>query len=169
MVRLFSLIIFASLFFSFALVDTKAQDTNALVIKIREHYAQINKLTRTYRKVKKDAEGFSLEGGEMTAYFSGKQVMKIAAIFYGESGRSTADFYFWDGKLIFVFQKRFNYDKPMSGKVVSTEENRYYFNEGTLIKWVEGKKDKNVNDDESKETGASWIEDANKLIELANS
>lgn len=161
--------IFALPFFTFAFVDVKAQDTNALVIKIREHYAQINKRSKTYRKVKKDAEGFSLEGGEMTAYFSGKQVMKIAAIFYGESGRSTADFYFWDGKLIFVFHKRFNYSEPMSGKVVSTEENRYYFNEGTLIKWLEGKKDKNVNDEEAKELSASWIEDAKKLVELANS
>jgi hypothetical protein len=105
----------------------------------------------------------------MTAYFSGKQVVKIAATFYGETGRSTVDFYFHEDKLIFIFQKRFNYSKPMSGKIISTEEDRFYFNDDNLIKWLDGKKNRNVSDEEANETKTNLLDEAKKLIEIANS
>jgi len=150
-------------------IETNAQDTNALIVKIRGHYTQINKNLKTYRKVNKPTEGFSLEGGEMTAYYSGKQIMKIAAIFYGESHRTTCDYYFHEGRLIFAFQKRFNYKEPLSGKVVSTEEDRFYFNDDNLIKWLDGKKDRDVSDEEANEMKKITLDDTKRLIEIANS
>ena len=166
----FSFLLIFGLVFAFSF-EAKAnfQDTNALVTKIRARYLQINKGVKTYRKVKKDAEGFSLEGGEMTAYFSNKEVVKISAVFYGETHRTTADFYFQDGKLIFVYQVRGNYTEPMSGKIASRVESRFYFSEDRLIKWLEGKKDKNVSDQEGTEMQNTWIEDAKKLVDIANS
>lgn len=164
----FCLILLGCLIFSFAL-ETKAQDTNALVFKIRGHYSQINQGLKRYRKVKKNAEGFSLEGGEMTAYFSGKQLMKISAVFYGETHRTNVDYYFNEGKLIFIFQSRGNYNQPMSGKIVSREEDRFYFNEDKMIKWQDGKTDKNLSEEEAKEMEKQLIEDTQKLVQIANS
>src|SRR3954470_13951538 len=104
---------------------------------IRQHYAQINRNAPNYRKVKKNLSGFSAEGGEMIAYFHGPTVTKIAATYRGESGKSTEEFYYWDGKLIFVFRTESRYSKPLSGKVVATSESRFYFANDQLIRWID--------------------------------
>ena len=60
--------------------------------------------------------------------------MKIAATFFGETGKSTEEYYYRDGKLIFVFRKESRYHQPLSGKVINTKENRFYFSNDKLIK-----------------------------------
>jgi hypothetical protein len=104
---------------------------------IRRRYTIINQRLAKYRTIKKELSGFSAEGGELAAYFDGKAVMKIATINQGETGRSFEDFYYWNEKLIFVFRKQDTYDKPYSGKVVRTTENRFYFGDGKLIRWID--------------------------------
>lgn len=108
----------------------------ASVASIRRRYASINKSLSKYRVVKKELSGFSTEGGELTAYFEGTAIVKIAAAYQGETGRAFEEFYYSNGKLIFVFRKEETYDRPLSGKVVRTRENRFYFSDGELIKWV---------------------------------
>jgi len=103
---------------------------------IRQQYAAINRGARRYKKVKKELSGFSLEGGEMTAYFDGPAIVKIVANHYGESGRADEEYYYSKGKLIFVYRKDFRYDRPLSGKVVSTKENRFYFHNEGLFRWI---------------------------------
>lgn len=103
---------------------------------IRQHYAEINKNVASYRRVKKDLTGFSGEGGQLVAYFHGPSVMKMVTTFFGETGRATEEYYYWNGKLIFVLRTEQNYDKPLSGKVVKTAENRFYFNEDVLVRWL---------------------------------
>jgi hypothetical protein len=148
---------------------TLSQDTKAIVIKIRQRYSQINRLSRTYRKVKKDVTDESTEGGEMIAFFSGKQVVKIAVVLYGETGRVNVEYYFGEGKVIFVYEKLSKYHKPLSGKVVSVTENRYYFNEDRLIQWLEGKKKRDVNDADAQDKQTLFLDGAKELVELANS
>ena len=63
--------------------------------------------------------------------------MKIVATYYGETGRTQEEYYYWDGQLIFVFHKELTYDKPLSGRVVRTRKNRFYFNKDKLIKWID--------------------------------
>lgn len=109
---------------------------------IRQHYAQINGSVPRYKRVKKELTGFSAEGGELLAYFHGPSVMKMVATYFGESGKATEEYYFWDGKLIFVLRTDFRYNKPLSGRVVKKTENRFYFSNDKLIKWInEGGKD----------------------------
>jgi len=103
---------------------------------IRQRYAAINRKARKYRKVKKELSGFSLEGGELIAYFDGSRIVKMTASYFGESGRATEEYYYWNEKLIFVFRRDHTYDKPMSGKVVSTRANRFYFGNERLIRWI---------------------------------
>jgi hypothetical protein len=104
---------------------------------IRQHYTAINRDVARYRKVKKDLAGFSAEGGVLVGYFDGPNIMKISATFYGESGKATEDYYYWQGKLIFVLRTNYAYSKPMSGRVVRTEVSRFYFNEDKLIRWLD--------------------------------
>jgi hypothetical protein len=104
---------------------------------IREQYATINKSAARYKSVKKELTGFSAEGGEMVAYFDGPKIMKIVTKHFGEGGKALEEYYYWDDQLIFVYRKDSNYDKPGSGKVVRTSENRFYFGDGRLIRWVD--------------------------------
>jgi hypothetical protein len=107
------------------------------VESIRQHFANINQNVALYRRVKKNLSGFSAEGGELVAYFHGPTVMKMVATFFGETGRGVEEYYFWNGQLIFVFQTDNRYDKPLSGKVVRKAENRFYFKDDKMIRWLD--------------------------------
>lgn len=109
------------------------------ITSIRERYAAVNKNLAKYRVVKKELSGFSTEGGELVAYFDGATVVKAVANHLGETGRSLEEFYYRGGKLIFVFSRRETYDAPMSGKVSKTEEERFYFADGRLIRWLDNR------------------------------
>lgn len=104
---------------------------------IQERYAAINSSIRKYRKVKKELSGFSLEGGELIAYFNGPRIVKITAAYFGETGRAMEEYYYWNEKLIFVFRRDYTYDEPMSGKVVGTEASRLYFSNDRLTRWID--------------------------------
>lgn len=110
---------------------------NSAISSIRQRYATINKNLAKYKAVKKELSGFSTEGGELTAYFDGSSIVKISTVYYGESGRASEEFYYWNDKLIFVFRKDQSYSKPLSGKVVKTTENRFYFEDDKLIRWLD--------------------------------
>ncbi len=107
------------------------------IASIRQHYAQINRSPSKYKKVKKELSGFSTEGGQLVAYFDGPNIMKIAAAFYGESGKASEEYYYWDGQLIFVLRTDYRYNKPLSGKVVRTTVDRFYFSHNKLIRWID--------------------------------
>lgn len=113
--------------------------TEDAISAIRRQYAAINRRLSKYRVVKKELSGFSTEGGELVAYLDGAAVVKMKANHQGETGHSSDEFYFRDGKLIFVFHRLETYDEPMSGKVVKTEEERFYFRGGRLIRWIDAR------------------------------
>ena len=125
------------MFALFAPASMAGAQTNSSIQSIRQAYTRINRNTPRYRKVKKDLLGFSVEGGELLAYFDGDSIMKMVARYYGETGRATDEFYFAEGKLIFVFRKEQRYDRPLSGKVVRNFENRFYFSGEKLIRWID--------------------------------
>ncbi len=59
------------------------------------------------------------------------------AKFYGETGQAREEYYFWDDRLFFVLRVESRYDKPLSGKVVSKSEERFYFADDALIRWLD--------------------------------
>jgi hypothetical protein len=109
----------------------------AAIQSIRGQYAAINRRAGRYRKIRKKLLGFSLEGGELVAYLDGPAVVKIVANHYGEGGRTLEEYYYANGKLIFVFARESCYDRPLSGKVVRTSETRFYFQNDRLIRWLD--------------------------------
>jgi len=116
--------------------EASAQTTDAIQ-SIRKQYAAINKRVAQYKKVRKELSGFSAEGGRLIAYLDGSTIVKISATYYGETGKADEEYYYQDGKLIFVYRKDSTYSRPMSGKVIRTSENRFYFQNDQLIKWLD--------------------------------
>jgi hypothetical protein len=137
---------------------------------IRERYAAINKNLAKYRVVTKELSGFSTEGGELVAYFDGESVMKITATHFGETGRSLEEFYYRDGKLFFVFHRRETYDEPLSGRVSKTAEERFYFNDGRLIRWLDSRgRSVAPGRGEYREAQARYLDGAQRFVEGARS
>lgn len=137
---------------------------------IRQSYAAINRKQARYRKVKKELSGFSAEGGVLIAYFDGPNIVKMLATYYGEMGRTNEEFYYRDGKLIFVLRTELNYNRPLSGKVVSRKLSRFYFNDDKLIRWI-NESGKTVASDsaEYQEQEKDNLDTSKKLIEGARS
>lgn len=133
---------------------------------IRQSYAAINKNIRRYRSLKKQLSGFSTEGGEMTAYLDGSKVVKVVANYYGESGRALEEYYYRDGNLIFIYRKDSTYSKPMSGRVTRIDEDRFYFNNGQLIRWIgQGGKQVPSSDSEYQKRQTDYLENSKLFIE----
>jgi hypothetical protein len=137
---------------------------------IRQHYGQINAGVPRYKRVKKNLTGFSAEGGELIAYFHGPTIMKMVATYYGETGRTAEEFYYWDGKLIFVLRREHRYSKPLSGKIVSTKEDRFYFSNDKLIRWIdENAKEVAADKTEYQEEQKEFLENSKLLTDGARS
>jgi len=140
------------------------------VESIRQHYANINENVARYRRVKKNLTGFSAEGGELVAFFHGPTVMKMVATFFGETGRGVEEYYFWNGQLIFVFQTDNRYDKPLSGKIVRKIENRFYFKDDKMIRWLdENGKEVAADSEEYAPKQADYLKTSKQFVEGAKS
>lgn len=137
---------------------------------IRQTYAATNRKLARYKKVRKDLSGFSTEGGELVAYFDGAAIVKIATTYYGEMGKSYEEYYYRDGKLIFVFRKESKYNRPLSGKMISTALSRFYFHDDKLIRWID-EKGKQVPADSSEyaETQSEYLKSSSQFTEGARS
>ncbi len=115
------------------------------VARIRGQVATINKESAKYKKVTKDVDGISLEGAEATYYRSRGTIKKIAVKMFGETYNATGEFYYVDKNLVFAYVKENRYDtqiglgKPV--KVVSSEDRRFYFIEGEIVRMLVGKKE----------------------------
>ena len=57
--------------------------------------------------------------------------------FYGEGGQTSDEYYYADGKLIFLYRASSTYTKRFSGKIARTEKTRYYFRDDVLIAWID--------------------------------
>ena len=92
---------------------------------------------------------------------------KITAEIYAETYRATGEFYYTDGELIFAYLKHNQYDTQIgaskSPKVVRTEEQRYYFVGGELIRLLVGKKELKSGDEKHSQLKEEIMNLSNKL------
>jgi hypothetical protein len=116
---------------------------------IRANFKRINSITKWTRIKQKDIEGVSAEGGEATFYYQKKRLEKIIARHYGEMGQLLIEYYLFNGKLSFAFEKEYRYNRPLFYDVKVMKENndteafdfkkseiteaRYYFLNARLI------------------------------------
>lgn len=108
----------------------------AAIARIRAEFAQIEREAAGYRRTTHDVHGFSLEGGELTGFYRGRELRKLHARLFGETWRGTEEYYFANGRLIFIHTVQERYDEPLSGRVHWTIEHRFYFDGGRLIRRI---------------------------------
>lgn len=104
---------------------------------IKNHFAEINKRLKSYKKIEKTDTTESTEGNEVLLYYKGNDIMKIAATYYGETGKALQEYYFFSKKLIFCYCAYYHYNKPFNikggGKITSTTEERFYLDDGKIV------------------------------------
>jgi hypothetical protein len=167
-----SVVVVIGLFGVLASYEAKAQGAQGPdpIQTIRQQYAAINRGAARYKKVQKELLGFSAEGGVLVAYLRGPSIVKISATFYGEIGRATDEFYYSNDKLIFVYRKHLHYSGQLTGKVVRTTENRYYFKDDKLIRWIgEDGKQVSTTAPEFSQAEARLLASSKQLVEGARS
>ena len=108
----------------------------------RAHYAAVEKAAAKITPIVRDLDGYSGERGELCAYFRHGAPLKMVARHYFNTFRRTEELYFWQGRLFFMLDTVESYDEPISAnktnKVISREQNRYYFKNGKLWRWANG-------------------------------
>ena len=136
--------------------------------EIRQRYAELERDLKQCRQVKRDLPGESTEGGELIGYFKDSSLRKIAATFYGETGKALVEYYFWDGRLFFVLRAESRYTAPMSGKVKSKTEERFYFDDEKLIQWLDAKKKPVALTEQAEQRSRELLVQARKYSTLIN-
>ena len=99
-----------------------------------------------------------------------EELKKIVVSYYGEMGKLIEEYYFWNNNLFFVFTQDYLYNMPkiMDGsKVEKIYENRYYFQDDKLIRWLDPNKEKVAKSKIAKKE-TEILQNANKLKEKAN-
>ena len=115
----------------------------SIILDIRKEFTAINAAEKKYKVLASEVEGLSTEGGDIKKYYDSTELKKAILTLYGESGKMIVEYYFSNNNLIFAFEKNESYDKLIyqgKVKVVSTIENRFYFDKKKLIRWVQDKK-----------------------------
>jgi hypothetical protein len=139
------------LFFLSCSLFTKAQKKDTFK-EIKTAYVKITSNKESYLQKNVDVDEFSTEGGYATAYLQNGEVKLIEVGSAFETGKSFLNLYYKQNELFFVLQTEHRYNRPFyydaeaaqenndseafdESKTIITE-NRYYFNRGELIRWI---------------------------------
>jgi predicted RNase H-like nuclease (RuvC/YqgF family) len=137
--------------------------------KIRRNeseYKQINDNLRKYTKKTRELTGFSTEGGELDVFSDGNKIRKLTAILYGETGKRLEEYYYENGKLIYIYCKLSHYDKPF-GEVIKAEENKFYLSNNKLLQWIDYDNEKvNPESPEYKQIQREILNDSKAFLKL---
>lgn len=118
-------------------------DTLQIINRIKKLYKETNSKIITYSKIKKDIQDQSEEGGVVVAYYDNKDLKKIIATYYGETGKVITEYYFYKDSIFFILNIEYFYNKPIyikSSTISSIQENRYYFYKNQLLQWINSNK-----------------------------
>src|SRR5258708_39902389 len=85
-------------------VAARPETMEEVLLKIRKEYARINADSGRMRVVKENLEGPSVQGGKVTKYYDGDTMRKAILVFYGETGKTIIDYYFFNRQLFFSFE-----------------------------------------------------------------
>lgn len=115
-----------------------ANDTSGspeVIARIQREYARTEAEAPGYRATEHALDGFSLEGGELHAFYRGSELRKLAVIHFGEMGRVAYTYYFAGDRPVFIHAVREEYVQPL-GEVKATFEDRMYYDGDQLIRHV---------------------------------
>jgi len=126
--------------YSYNKYDLVTDDTTKIIESIRKQYKIINAGQTKYRLLEKDLTGESTEGGYIAAFNDQQSLRKLIVTYYGETGKVIKEYYFNHNDLFFAFVKEYHYVKPIDqpgSKVASVKEDRYYFFNNKMIRWLQ--------------------------------
>ena len=89
---------------------------------IRENFKRLNSI-ENWTQIKVIELWESTEGGEAKYYFQNKNLEKIITRHFGETFQKLTEYYLKDGKLSFVFEKSYKYNRPIYYDSSAKEEN----------------------------------------------
>ncbi len=150
---------------SAAAEEHRAEDP--AILRTRAHFAQIEREVPGYRCRTLDLQGFSAEGGGLEACYAGNELRRLSTTYLGESGRGKEQYYFWGDSLEFLIRHSEHYSQPLSGKVVSSDEDRFYWSGGRLIRWVSGSSTQPLNTPGATDQERTARETARKFVVCA--
>jgi hypothetical protein len=153
---------------AFSLFSFNNQEDDILQ-NIRHKYAEINSNISQYKCITKSKEYDQGEGGDIVSYLYRDSVKLIIDTDYGEMGKQRTEYYYDKNEIIFIYSVHYKYQVPMYDSSFQMsksvlEENRFYFNNHKMIKWIdENKKDIPVNSTEFKESAAAQLDDSREI------
>ncbi len=135
---------------------------------IRQQYNIINSNLRHYSQVERDLMGYSTEGGELKAYLKDSSPRKVSVQFFGCRHQIQEEYYFWDNRLVFVYQVRLSDTGLPSRKILSRTENRFYFKQGHLVRWLgSNKKQRQITNSEGRQQERTLLHDSREWLAVA--
>jgi hypothetical protein len=103
---------------------------------IRENFKRINSIRKWSSVVTKD-NNESTEGGEVKFYYLNGSLQKVIARQFGETFQNLNEYYLLDGKLSFVLEKSYKYNRPIYYDSTVMKENKdtetFNFNKSEII------------------------------------
>ncbi|WP_177760794.1 hypothetical protein [Flavobacterium sp. I3-2] len=128
-----------------------SSDFDDKIEKIRANFKRINSI-KNWTVIDSVELYNSTEGGQAKFYFANKQLQKIEAVYYGESGKAVVEYYLLESKLSFVFRKEFRYNRPIYWNESGDEkfdlekskifETRSYFYKDSLFEQIKSSEEK---------------------------
>lgn len=121
----------------------------------------------------------STEGGQAKFYFANKQLQKIVAVYYGESGKNVIEYYLLDSKLSFVYREDIRYNRPIywnesdddekfdSEKSAISKTRSYFFNDVLFEQIKETKESQEILKDHLEKQQESIQADYSSLKQLS--
>jgi len=119
---------------------------------IRQNFKDINSITN-WTSIDTQNLWLTTEGGKAKFYYENENLTKIITRQYGETFQKLTEYYLLNGKLSFVFEKSYKYNRPIYYDSTEMKENndketfdfekseiqedRSYFEEGKLIRKIE--------------------------------
>jgi len=126
--------------------STKKEMTYKEKIKhIKEKFSLINNNAKNY-EIRTKESGSEDFAASLNIYLEGTKIRKLVfKVGRANNSGELTEYYYWDGKLFFVFSKLYgpDFEKMEEGKIdipLRHWENRYYFYNNKLIKWLDSNK-----------------------------
>lgn len=121
---------------------TATSGDSATIVAIRTLQREIDRSLSEMKKVQRNLEAWSLEGGYVVGAFSDRdELRKVHVHHYGESFRRSEELYFRDGELAFAFivdelYAGGHYLESNGGQIEMRISHRLYLDRGRLIRRV---------------------------------
>ena len=142
-------------------------DTTKIIKQIREQYKTVNSNQAKYRLLEMDLMGESTEGGFVASFDDRQALRKLIVTYYGETGKVITEYYFNHNDLFFSIVKEYHYNKPIGqpgSKIASVKEDRHYFTNKTMIRWLQGNVPQKPNTAAYKDEATNSLTEAKKML-----